>query len=100
MSNVYVHFSQISFPARYSVVKFQVKPHSLRFREVITFYSREQRAMWLLAAGFLTAGMSRKSPSYPVHVCLPRGFCSFRLRFTQKNLAEAPSEQLLSFHIL
>lgn len=35
MSNVYVHFPQISFPARYSVVKFQVKSHSLRFREVM-----------------------------------------------------------------
>ena len=36
MSNVYVHFSQISFPARYSVVNFQLESHSLRFREVIT----------------------------------------------------------------
>ncbi len=35
MSNVYVHFSQISFPARYSVVNFQLESHSLRFREVI-----------------------------------------------------------------
>lgn len=35
MSNVYVHFSQISFPARYSVVNFQLGSHSLRFREVI-----------------------------------------------------------------
>jgi hypothetical protein len=35
MSNVYVHFSQISFPARYSVVNFQLVSHSLRFREVI-----------------------------------------------------------------
>lgn len=37
MSNVYVHFSQISFPARYSVVNFQLGSHSLRFREVIIF---------------------------------------------------------------
>ena len=36
MSNVYVPFSQISFPARYSVVNFQLESHSLRFREVIT----------------------------------------------------------------
>ena len=35
MSNVYVHFSQISVPARYSVVNFQLESHSLRFREVI-----------------------------------------------------------------
>ena len=35
MSNVYVHFSQISFPAPYSVVNFQLESHSLRFREVI-----------------------------------------------------------------
>ena len=35
MSNVYVHFSEISFPARYSVVKFQLEFHLLRFREVI-----------------------------------------------------------------
>ena len=35
MSNVYVHFSLISFPARYSVVNFQLESHSLRFREVI-----------------------------------------------------------------
>ncbi len=35
MSNVYVHFSQISFPARYSVVNFRLESHSLRFREVI-----------------------------------------------------------------
>ena len=35
MSNVYVHFSQISLPARYSVVNFQLESHSLRFREVI-----------------------------------------------------------------
>ena len=37
MSNVYVHFSLISFPARYSVVNFQLESHSLRFREVIVF---------------------------------------------------------------
>ena len=36
MSNVYVHFSQISFPARYSVVNFRLESHSLRFREVIS----------------------------------------------------------------
>ena len=35
MSNVYVHFSQTSLPARYSVVNFQLGSHSLRFREVI-----------------------------------------------------------------
>ena len=35
MSNVYVHFSQISFFARYSVVNFRLESHSLRFREVI-----------------------------------------------------------------
>ena len=35
MSNVYVHFSQISFPARYSVVNLRLESHSLRFREVI-----------------------------------------------------------------
>ena len=35
MSNVYVHFSQISFPARYSIVNFQLVSRSLRFREVI-----------------------------------------------------------------
>lgn len=35
MSNVYVHFSEISFPARYSVVNFRLESHSLRFREVI-----------------------------------------------------------------
>ena len=39
MSNVYVHFSLISFPARYSVVNFQLVSHSLRFREVINFNS-------------------------------------------------------------
>ncbi|WP_300701089.1 hypothetical protein, partial [uncultured Phocaeicola sp.] len=32
---VYVHFSQISFPARYSVVNLRLESHSLRFREVI-----------------------------------------------------------------
>ena len=37
MSNVYVHFSQISFSTRYSVVNFQLEPHSLSFREVIIF---------------------------------------------------------------
>ncbi len=36
MSNVYVHFSQSSFSARYSVVNFQLKSHSLRFREFIS----------------------------------------------------------------
>lgn len=35
MSNVYVHFSQISVPARYSVVNYQLESHSLKFREVI-----------------------------------------------------------------
>ena len=35
MSNVYVHFSLISFPARYSVVNLRLESHSLRFREVI-----------------------------------------------------------------
>ena len=35
MSNIYVHFSQISFPVRYLVVNFQLESHSLRFREVI-----------------------------------------------------------------
>lgn len=35
MSNVYVHFSQISFSTRYSVVNFQLEPHSLSFRKVI-----------------------------------------------------------------
>lgn len=35
MSNVYVHFSQISFSVRYLVINFQLKFHSLRFREVI-----------------------------------------------------------------
>ena len=35
MSNVYVHFSQISFPTQYSVVSFRLESHSLRFREVI-----------------------------------------------------------------
>ena len=39
MSNVYVHFSQISFSARYSVVNFLLVPHLLRFREVITCYN-------------------------------------------------------------
>ena len=43
MSNVYVHFSQISFPARYSVVNFQLVSHSLRFREVIDIRRRNQR---------------------------------------------------------
>ena len=38
MSNIYVHFSQISFPVRYLVVNFQLESHSLRFREVITYY--------------------------------------------------------------
>ena len=38
MSNIYVHFSQISFPVRYLVVNFQLESHSLRFREVITTY--------------------------------------------------------------
>ena len=33
MSNIYVHFSQISFPVRYLVVNFQLESHSLRFRE-------------------------------------------------------------------
>ena len=37
MSNVYVHFSLISFPARYSVVNFQLESHSLRFREVMCY---------------------------------------------------------------
>ena len=37
MSNVYVHFSLISFPARYSVVNLRLESHSLRFREVIRF---------------------------------------------------------------
>lgn len=37
MSNVYVHFSLISFSARYSVVNFQLESHSLRFREVIRY---------------------------------------------------------------
>ena len=37
MSNVYVHFSQISFPARYLVVNFQLESHSLRFREVMIY---------------------------------------------------------------
>ena len=35
MSNVYVHFSLISFPAPYSVVNLRLESHSLRFREVI-----------------------------------------------------------------
>ena len=35
MSNVYVHFSLISFSAQYSVVNFQWEPLSVRFREVI-----------------------------------------------------------------
>ena len=35
MSNVYVHFSQISFSVRYLVINFQLKFHSLRFREVM-----------------------------------------------------------------
>lgn len=35
MSDVYVHFSQFSFPVRYSVVNFRLESHSLRFREVI-----------------------------------------------------------------
>ena len=35
MSNVYVHFSLISFPARYLVVNFRLESHSLRFRAVI-----------------------------------------------------------------
>ena len=39
MSNVYVHFSQISFPARYLVVNFQLLSRSLRFREVILLTS-------------------------------------------------------------
>ena len=39
MSNVYVHFSLISFPARYSVVNLRLESHSLRFREVIVFQS-------------------------------------------------------------
>ena len=43
MSNVYVHFSQISFPARYSVVNFQLESHSLRFREVIILSSAHIR---------------------------------------------------------
>ncbi len=38
MPNVYVHFSQISFPARYSVVNLRLESHSLRFREVICFH--------------------------------------------------------------
>ena len=40
MSNIYVHFSQISFPVRYLVVNFQLESHSLRFREVINIISR------------------------------------------------------------
>ena len=39
MSNVYVHFSQISFPAQYSVVNLRLESHSLRFREVISSYT-------------------------------------------------------------
>ena len=39
MSNVYVHFSEISFPTRYSVVNFQLESLSLRFREVIFVFS-------------------------------------------------------------
>ena len=35
MSNVYVHFSLISFRARYSVVNLRLESHSLRFREVM-----------------------------------------------------------------
>lgn len=45
MSNVYVHFSQISFPARYSVVNFQLESHSLRFREVIMIILSPQQGM-------------------------------------------------------
>ena len=44
MSNVYVHFSLISFPARYSVVNLRLESHSLRFREVIvTLVTRHSR---------------------------------------------------------
>ncbi len=41
MSNVYVHFSPISFPARYSVVNFQLESHSLRFRKVIICFTKK-----------------------------------------------------------
>ena len=44
MSNVYVHFSQISFLARYSVVNFQLVSHSLRFREVISIIGK--KSLW------------------------------------------------------
>ena len=44
MSNIYVHFSQISFPVRYLVVNFQLESHSLRFREVMDYIiEREKR---------------------------------------------------------
>lgn len=35
MSNIYVHFSEFSFPAQYSVINFQSESHSVRFQEVI-----------------------------------------------------------------
>ena len=38
MSNVYVHFSQISFSVRYLVINFQLESHSLRFREIIILH--------------------------------------------------------------
>ena len=44
MSNVYVHFSEISFPTRYSVVNFQLESLSLRFREVIRILNRKTAA--------------------------------------------------------
>ena len=43
MSNIYVHFSQISFPVRYLVVNFQLESHSLRFREVMDYIIEREK---------------------------------------------------------
>ena len=70
MSNVYVHFSEISFPARYSVVKFQLESYLLRFREVIRIINRKIAAhgSWRIHERLVVAYASYRLTLFNFHV--------------------------------
>ena len=96
MSNVYVHFSQISFPAPYSVVNFQLESHSLRFREVISpsFLRSVLHNSSLLIALYLS-----KDRFFPTTKTLAQKQTSLFCSFILKSVPHIRTEHLCPIYL-